>query len=287
MLALMLVFASSAQGQDSTAQQLPIAAEYMTFADASTDDLEAVDEGGYVSAGSGLDATWDRANTAYVNGNYQGAIDEYKKILATGNTSARLHYNLANAYYKVGQIGHAVLNYRRADLLDPSDRDINYNLEIAQTQVRDKIAEVPVFFLLRYVSALRSSLSSNAWAQFALAMFALAAIMVVVFLLARPTAVRKAGFITAIAALVLFVASLSFSLAQRRVIVLQNEAVVMSGAVAVKSSPDRESKDIFILHEGTPLTILNTLGEWSEVMIADGNKGWMPNNAFEKISLAQ
>lgn len=285
LLTLMLVFSGNVFGQQDQNQD---DSQDLSLAEDSIEQSALDSSSGYVSASANsLEVIWDKANTEFVNGNFKGAIVEYNNIVATGNTSARLHYNLANSYYKVGQMGSAILNYRRAQILDPSDKDIRYNLEIAQTQVKDKIEEVPELFISRFVAGIRSYLSSNEWAKIAFGLFVLAIIMFLVYLISSRTAIRKFGFILSMICIALFVCTLSFSFAQRKVIILEKEAIVMSGAVAVKSSPDRGSKDIFILHEGTSIVVLNTLGEWSEIMIADGNKGWMPNTAFEKVSLAK
>ncbi|MFI3266160.1 MAG: tetratricopeptide repeat protein [Rikenellaceae bacterium] len=255
------------------------------FAQQDTDSTAAID---YASSTSVKPSQlWDQANTQYVNGNFKGAIADYNKILDAGSTSSQLHYNLANAYYKDGQIANAILNYRRAQLLSPSDNDIEYNLEIAKAQVKDKIEEVPVIFVIRALSNLRSSLSSNAWAMLAFILFTMTAILILIYLLASGNRIRKVGFIGGLVSLVLFFVTISFSFSQRKVVILEKEAVIMSSAVSVKSSPDKGSKDIFILHAGTIVEISSTLGEWSEIVIADGNKGWLHNDAYQKISLAE
>ena len=61
------------------------------------------------------------------------------------------------------------------------------------------------------------------------------------------------------------------------------EAIVMSTAAPVKSSPDPQSKDIFVLHEGTKVAVGDSLGDWREIRIADGNKGWVQVSAIEMI----
>ena len=114
-------------------------------------------------------------------------------------------------------------------------------------------------------------------------MFALMAALVLLYLLADRNALRKVGFFGALATLILFIASICFSVSQYNNTVNNGEAVVMSSAVAAKSSPDVRSKDIFILHEGTVVTIIGELGDWKEILIADGNKGWLPSNSIERV----
>lgn len=226
---------------------------------------------------------WEEANTAYTNADYAQAIRSYNAILDAGYASHKLYYNLANAYFKENQTGRSILFYNRALLLKPGDKDTRYNLEIANGQVRDKIEAVPEFFLTRWVQSFRSVMGSNAWAIVSLALLAALLGAALLYLLAEKLPLRKTGFYTCVCAFALFVMALGFSLAERHEILHSPDAVVMSTAAPVKSSPDKASKDIFILHEGTKVEVVSSLGEWREIEIADGNKGWIAAAAIETI----
>ena len=114
-------------------------------------------------------------------------------------------------------------------------------------------------------------------------MLALALGAVLFYLLSRNIKLRKAGFYTAIGALIIGVCAVSFSVSLKNQVSSDGEAVVMISAAPVKSSPDNQSKDIFILHEGTKVEIISSLGDWREIVIADGNKGWILHNSIEVI----
>ena len=226
---------------------------------------------------------WDRANTAYVNGDYHAAAEIYEGILAQGLSSVKLYYNLANAYFKVGRYGKAILYYNRALRLAPGDADIRYNLDVANTFTKDKIAVVPEFFLKGWVRSVRMSLGSTAWSVVSLAALALLFALVLLYLLAGRLAWRKAGFYGTLAMLLVFVASTSFAVTERRELLDSTEAVVMSSSVSVKSSPDKASTDLFVLHEGTKVRTVSELGDWREIVIADGKKGWVEARTIETI----
>lgn len=232
---------------------------------------------------SGLDAIWEQANDAYLNGDYAAAIGAYNTILADGYSSYKLYYNLGNSYFKEGNIGKAILFYNRALLLKPSDADAKFNLEIAESHVRLKIEPIPEFFLTSWIRSFRSMLSTNGWAVFSLIFLAVTLGSVMLYLLSEKLSLRKTGFYTAIVAIIFFIVSLGFSIVERNEILNSSDAIVMSSAVTVKSSPDDASKDVFILYEGTKVKIVSTLGQWAEIEIADGNKGWITANAIETI----
>ena len=74
------------------------------------------------------------ADSAYVQERYEQAISLYDKLLETG-ASASVYYNLGNAYYRIGDMAHAILAYERAYLMEPGDADIRFNLQLLWRKV--------------------------------------------------------------------------------------------------------------------------------------------------------
>ncbi|WP_300748108.1 tetratricopeptide repeat protein [uncultured Alistipes sp.] len=235
------------------------------------------------AASESVEQLWDAANTDYINANYHGAIEAYEKLLAQGYASEKLYYNLANAYFKAGHHGKAILYYNRALRLAPGDADIRYNLDVANTFTKDRIAVVPEFFLKTWVRTIRSSLGCTAWSLLSLGALALMFILVLVYLLAGRLVWRKTGFYGMLVMFVCFFAFTAFAISERNEQLDSTEAVVMSSSVSVKSSPDKSSTDLFVLHEGTKVRTVNELDDWREIVIADGKKGWVEARTIETI----
>ena len=233
-----------------------------SLAAATTDPLTVQTAGGNSLAA--VEQVWDAANTAYINSDYHRAIDAYRQLILRGYASDKLYYN-------------------RALRLAPGDADIRYNLDVANTFTKDKIAVVPEFFLKGWVRSVRMSLGCTAWSVVSLAALALLFALVLLYLLAGRLAWRKAGFYGTLAMLLVFVASTSFAVTERRELLDSTEAVVMSSSVSVKSSPDKASTDLFVLHEGTKVRTVSELGDWREIVIADGKKGWVEARTIETI----
>ena len=236
-----------------------------------------------VARASEFDAQWDRANTAYMNGDWAGATAIYDSIEQAGMASVKLYYNMGGAYFKNGQIGKAVLYYNKALRIDPTDEDTQYNLRVANGYVKDQIEVVPEFFVSRWVRSVRTAVNSNTWAVLSLVAGLLMLVALMIYLLPLGLGYRKAGFAVAVVMGAFTLLSANFASEQRRNALHSSEAIVMIGAAPVKSSPDRTSKDIFVIHEGTQVTVLDRLGDWCQVSIADGNKGWMPAPSIELI----
>lgn len=226
---------------------------------------------------------WEVGNKAYIEGNYDKAIEEYTAILDGGEYSMKLYYNLANAYFKKGANGKAILYYNKALRIAPSQEDIRHNLALAEAQTKDRIAVIPEFFLNRWLRTVRNSMSCMVWSVLSLVAFGVLLAFALLFLLASRLRWRKLGFYGALCAFVLFVVMTSFAVSSRNDMLSHNEAIVMGTAISVKSSPDRSATDLFVLHEGTKVKVLSEVDEWCEVVIADGKKGWTLKSNVEEI----
>lgn len=229
------------------------------------------------------DKLWDKANTAYVNGDYRAAAERYAELLDRGLSSAKLYYNLGNACFKLERTGKAILCYRRALRLAPGNEDIRHNLSVAEARTRDDIEAVPEFFLSAWMRTVRRTMGCTAWTILSLAALAGALALSLFWLLSQRLSRRKTGFYGMLACTVLFIAATWFAAGERRELLDESQAVVMSSSAAVKSSPDRSSTDLFILHEGTVVRIGNRLDNWCEITIADGKKGWIDASKIEII----
>ena len=223
------------------------------------------------------------ADSAYVRGDFHQAVVLYDSLLQQG-TSSELYYNLGNAYYRLDDITHAVLNYERALQLSPGDADIRFNLQMARSKTIDKIVPESEMFFVTWYRSLVNMASVDGWAYMALFTLALAVVLVLVYLFSSPVWLRKIGFFGAFVALVLFFVSNLFAWQQKQELMTQKGAIIIESAVPVKSTPAQNGTDLFILHEGTKVTIIdNSMREWKEIKVADGKQGWLETKQIEAI----
>ena len=174
----------------------------------------------------------------------------------------------------------AILFYEKALKLNPSDEDIRTNLEIANLAVVDKINVLPQSFIARWWNTLKSSLSADGWAWASVAAFALFLLCLFAFLMSRRTGLRKAGFFMGLLVAVCLVLSVVFAVGKYQDARQQDEAIVMTPTVTVKSSPNENSVDLFVLHEGTKVRVMDTSNGWNKIKIADGSVGWLQAEAM-------
>jgi len=231
-----------------------------------------------------VDSLWNSANAAYVDGRWADAAADYELISGMGLESASLYCNTGDAYFKDGNIPMAILYYERALKLDPSYEDARYNLELLNAMIQDRIEPVPEFVLKAWFRDLCYIMDSDSWAVCFIVLLALTLALVLVFLLAPTAGGRRAGFFTGIAVLLLAVMSLSFSIWQKNDYSDADKAIVMRPVTSVKSSPAAgSSTDLFILHEGTKVKVIDEVGSWNNIELADGRRGWIPSADIERI----
>ncbi|NLX65796.1 MAG: tetratricopeptide repeat protein [Bacteroidales bacterium] len=229
----------------------------------------------------------DGASQAYRDQDYKKSIALYEKLIAQemadDKVSAQLYYNLGNAYFRDNQTGKAILWYERALLLDPGDSDIRHNLRFAQNRTVDRIDTAANLFLTNWFRGVRNLFSSNQWAVMAIVLFILFLTCMAVYLFIRLLWARKTAFYTGIVLLLLMIGANSFAFSQKSERSRKDSAIVMVGAAPVNASPDTGSNQLFELHEGTKVKIRNKDGNWLEIQIADGSRGWIRQQEVEII----
>ncbi len=226
---------------------------------------------------------YHKANIAYQKQDYGTAIQNYEQLVKLNRISAEVYYNLGNSWFKSGNISKAILNYERAKKIAPEDEDIDFNLKIASLKVADKIETVPQIFYKEWLSSLSTALPANWWSTiFILGIWLLAA-SAVLYILGNSSRLKKKGFLLIISFTGLAIFFYIMAEKSYNVNFEETQGVVMSPSVYVKSAPDIKGNDLFILHEGTKVDILEELNDWKKIRIANGTIGWMQNTEIESI----
>ncbi len=228
-------------------------------------------------------AVIDSANAAYTDGEYREALLLYDSVYQMGYESSALYYNLGNSYFKTDDIANAILFYERALKLAPRDEDIKGNLEMARQLTLDKIDKVPVLFYERWWNNLRNLFTMDGWAYIFVISFVAFLILLAVFLLSKAIGLKKISFYSAMVVFLVAALSLIFAIKQENHLIKASDAIVFKPSVTVKASPDEESVNLFVIHEGTKVYILDKLGDWYEVRIDNGSVGWIPKETVEVI----
>lgn len=224
------------------------------------------------------------ADELYKSEKYTEAVAAYESVLKEVGISAAVYYNLGNAYYQLDNIPLAILNYERALLIEPGDGDIRANLALARGKTIDKVTPPSEMFFVTWWHDLCNCMSSYAWSIFAIACFVLLLLGILGYMFSTQLLLRKIGVYGAMLMLLLVVLANFAAYTQNKAFTERNSAIVLAPAISVKSSPNDSSTDLFLIHEGSKVQILDSsMKEWCEVKFEEGKQGWIPVGAIERI----
>ncbi len=227
---------------------------------------------------------YQEGNRLYQEGDFEGALSSYLRVVEAGLESGEVFYNIGNSYFKVGDLARAILNYERARRLLPGDEDVRVNLDLARSLTVDEVEPLPRFWVLDAWSWWVDLLPGSVLIGLVALAYVAGMGGVILLVLKRETSPALWGGRVAIGAGgVLLVLGLNLVIRELE-IGQAEEAVVMAPQVDVMSAPvDDEALTIFTVHEGTKVRVDRRAEEWAEVVLEDGKVGWVRVGVLETI----
>ena len=221
------------------------------------------------------DKLFANANTLYKDGKYQEAIKLYEEIEISGNVSSELYYNLGNAYYKLNKVAPSIYNYERAIQLNPLNEDALNNLIIAKRLTLDRIEELPKSIFQKINKNFLQKFTYNNWAIIVIIFSFLASILFLLYYFSYTPNKKRLFFITSTLSFILLLSTLTITYSQYNQSKKTVEAIIFSEEVEIKNAPTNDADEIFTLHEGTKVKVLDTVDNWKKIKLVDGKIGWM------------
>ena len=221
--------------------------------------------------------------TAYQQNDFATAVTHFEAALQHGQESEALYYNLGNAYYKLDDIGMAILNYERAKKISPTDDDVDFNLQIAQLRVVDKIPSPEADFFFKLWNSIKTIFSLEQLAILTIVLYVLFIMIIIVRLLVKhksATLIARYSWLPVLIVLLL-VGSLFFTRVQQDIKV--KHGIILVEKVSVVSGPAIDSTEMFALHKGVKIRVIAQSGEFMRIRLTDGKDGWVPIDALEII----
>ncbi|WP_046754936.1 tetratricopeptide repeat protein [Kordia jejudonensis] len=218
---------------------------------------------------------FNSANNAYNEGKYQEAITQYKSILDTGEYSAELYYNLANAYYKTNVIGPSIYYFEKALQLSPNDKDILNNLAFARNMTIDAIEPLPKTQLSKFSSNITGTFTYNQWAWIAVILAFICVISFLLYQFSYQSLQKRIYFLISFIVFIFMLGIIAITYQQYEKAQQDRPAIVFAAETTVKAEPNLRSDAVFTLHEGTKVQVLDTVADWKKIRLIDGKIGWI------------
>lgn len=230
---------------------------------------------------------FNTANNLYMAGNYDEAIQIYENLIAENQSNGILYFNLGNAYYRKGDSGRALLNYKRALKLNPRNPEIKRNIRMMQTGNNGLLNELdPLRGPVHSMANLTANfLSINETVFISLGLWFLIFAMILIYRMSnnRRLQVGVSALIFMFTILFLFV---GLSLGSRIITEITNpSAVVTAEEIPLNSQPDEAHKTEYSLKNGTEVFLIESQGEWVKLSTASNtHEGWVPVTSIERIT---
>lgn len=223
-----------------------------------------------------------QANSLYNENSFDSALVVYKNIIDQGYSSATLYYNIGNTYYKLRNYPLAIYYYEKSLKLEPNNTDTQHNIEIAKLFLTDKIEAVPELFIKTWWNNLSNLFTINTWAVITLILIGISLMCIFFYITAKTKVFKKSMFFLGILTVMLTICSFSISAKKHNYISSHNEGIIITPTITIKSSPSTSGVDLFVLHEGSKVKILDNTDGWEKIKIANGSTGWLPASAVIK-----
>lgn len=233
-------------------------------------------------AGGQPDSLFKQANAQYAKAQYSEALNNYQKIIAGGKHSAAVYFNMGNASYKLADLPSALLYYEKAHQLAPNDEDINANIRLGNSKIRDKIEEVPEFFMNRWWTSIYLSYTANTIALISLLFAFAGSALLIVYFFAHRRGIKKTAFFSSLTCFALGLFAM-FILSRQVSYFEQQYGIVFHSPVYVKSEPAEGSRSLVLIHEGLKVRIIDVGQNWVKVRLANGSEGWIKSADLREI----
>ncbi|RMH71767.1 MAG: tetratricopeptide repeat protein [Gemmatimonadetes bacterium] len=235
---------------------------------------------GRATATEALLAELEKANQLYEAEQYEAAIEHYQAIIAQGIENPLVYYNLGNAFFKSNQLGNAILSYERARRLAPRDEDILVNLEFTRAQIVDRVELPDEGFLINSYHFLLTRFTVNEVLRVGYVIYLLLILNMALWILVRRFRRWLVYPLVLFFVLTLMVGGFCYLKIQHDQV---PTAVVMVTQTNVMTGPGENLQVAFKVHEGTILSILETRGEWVEVVLAGKLRGWVKKETLVEV----
>ena len=216
------------------------------------------------------DTIFSSANKLYSESNYIEACNLYLQIIEQGSESAELYFNIGNCYYRTNDWANAIWFFEKSLQLKKK-KETQKNLELTRLNTIDKIEPLPDLFYKKWWIILINIFSTKNWQI--ISIIYMWFICILFFIISK----TKIIYLLSISILCLFITFSSNKIDSKKY------GILFAQNVTVKSAPTENGTNLFSLHLGAKIEIIDEVGEWIKIRIANGNSGWITKNNYKLL----
>ncbi len=235
----------------------------------------------------------EQGDKAYAADQYTKAIELYLEAAKNDGTSSELYYNIGNCYYRLKQLGKAILYYERALKLDPSNADARANLNFVNGKIIDKPADNSTV-MSKLLDKTVSTFTTDTWSWLAAAGFILVLAAICCYIFGKNVTLRKVSFFGGILLVIVTLFTITMAIISANRATSTHRAVITSPSSQLSTSPRTpkdKSEEAIMLHEGTVVEIIDSVKTpndsistiWYDVRIDRNHRAWIAKTTIERI----
>lgn len=218
--------------------------------------------------------SFEAANKAYNQGDYSQAVNEYQNIIEAGEESFEVYFNLGNSFYKLNDVANSIYYYEKAALIDENHPALQVNLSYARGMTIDSINQKSESGISKVFNEFILSVELSIWTYLSIVLMLLFVTFYLIFLLWNSTNIKRLAFILSIISLLFSLSSYGLASRHQSLEAKDRPAIIFSNTV-VKAEPNDRGAVLFELHLGTKVQIVDQMGNWAQIQLADGQEGWL------------
>ncbi len=214
---------------------------------------------------------FDEGNRLYREGDYRGALRSYERALEQGYASDALYFNMGNAYFRLDRIGQAIRHYEKARRMGSDRPELTHNLEIARELTIDTFSRLPAPFWTRIWRSIVRATGAGGLFGAGLILYIVGCAALAVRIRKGPSPwLRRITTVTFLVGIVLVASGLAASAE----VGSSPSAVVLAREALILKDPSGASADV-VVHEGLVVDVVSSSGQWAEIRLPNGTRGWM------------
>ncbi|MDP8201676.1 MAG: tetratricopeptide repeat protein [Candidatus Tenebribacter burtonii] len=228
---------------------------------------------------------FNEAITSYQEKDYHTALEKFDLIENEGIINADLYYNIGNCYFRINEIGRAILYFKKALKVRSDHQAARRNLEYALTFTKDKQNSENESVIRSFWLKTFDSFSINFLAIIILAIFLIIIILISIMIIHYRNRERTVPLFLTTIFIFLFLAFFIISILKWQEFHNDNEAVILSTSVIGYSGPGEDFTRVFTIHEGMIFTLERDEDNWSLIKLENGLGGWIKKDTYIRIEL--
>lgn len=222
---------------------------------------------------------FSEANIAYEGGNYKEAISKYAAILETSTNLVEVYFNMANAYYRMDELGMSILYFEKVLKLDPANPKAKHNLQLAYLKSNNQIEPLPKLIFVQWWQQLLTCQSANSWATWAVCFAWLGVGFFVLNRLIQKTIFSAFAWVTVLLCLV----HVFLAIQNNKLQIAFHDAIIISEEAQLRIGPNVSDREVRMAYEGLKVELLDSVDDWTKIRLEDKSEAWIESRKLLKI----